>query len=118
MIPRTLFNEDHEMFRDTVRRFMEAEVAPHHARWEEQGYVDREVWEKAGAAGLLCATMPEQYGGVGVDELFSAIVFEETFRVGATGLGFNLHSEIVGPYILHNGSEYLKAKIPAEDGHR
>ncbi|MES2148964.1 MAG: acyl-CoA dehydrogenase family protein [Pseudomonadota bacterium] len=110
MIPRTLFNEDHEMFRDAVRRFMDNEVAPHHARWEEQGYVEREVWEKAGAAGILCATMPEQYGGVGVDELYSVVVFEETFRIGATGLGFNLHSEIVGPYILHNGSDYLKQK--------
>ena len=67
-IPRTLFEEDHEAFRDTVRRFMEQEVAPHHARWEAQSHVDREIWNKAGAAGLLCATMPEEYGGVGVDK--------------------------------------------------
>ena len=109
-IPRTLFDEDHEAFRDTVRRFMEQEVAPHHARWEEQTHVDREVWNKAGAAGLLCATMPEEYGGVGVDKRFSVIVMEECARINATGLGWGLHSEIVVPYLLHYGSEHLKQK--------
>ena len=109
-IPRTLFDEDHEAFRDTVRRFMEQEVAPHHARWEEQTHVDREVWNKAGAAGLLCATMPEEYGGVGVDKRFSVIVMEECARINATGLGWGLHSEIVAPYLLHYGSEHLKQK--------
>src|SRR5690606_25252287 len=59
MIERTLFSETHAMFRDSVRRFLANEVIPHHERWEEQGYVDREVWTKAGAQGLLCATMPE-----------------------------------------------------------
>jgi acyl-CoA dehydrogenase len=109
-IPRTLFDEDHEAFRDTVRRFMEQEVAPHHARWEEQTHVDREVWTKAGAAGLLCAIMPEEYGGVGVDKRFSVIVMEECARINATGLGWGLHSEIVAPYLLHYGSEHLKQK--------
>ena len=109
-IPRTLFDEDHEAFRDTVRRFMEQEVAPHHARWEEQTHVDREVWNKAGAAGLLCATMPEDFGGVGVDKRFSVIVMEECARINATGLGWGLHSEIVAPYLLHYGSEHLKQK--------
>ncbi|MCU6433294.1 acyl-CoA dehydrogenase family protein [Undibacterium sp. Jales W-56] len=109
MIPRTLFGDDHQLFRDTVRRFMEAEVAPHHARWDEQGYVDRDLWSKAGAAGFLCPSMPEQYGGSGVDILFSVILMEEQFRIGATGPGFGLHSEIVAPYILHQGSEYLKS---------
>lgn len=106
---RKLFSEDHEMFRDAVRRFMDTEVAPHHARWETQGYVDRDIWNKAGAAGYLCPTMPEAYGGAGADNLYSAILIEETFRIGASGLGFNLHSEIVAPYILHHGSEYLKS---------
>jgi acyl-CoA dehydrogenase len=108
MIPRTLFSEDHEMFRDTVRRFMETEVAPHHERWEAQGFVDRGLWIRAGAAGLLCPTMPEAYGGAGVDELFSVVLMEEQFRIGATGPGFMLHSEIVAPYLLHHGSEHLK----------
>lgn len=109
MIPRTLFGDDHQLFRDTVRRFMETEVAPHHARWDEQGFVDRDLWRKAGAAGLLCPSMPEQYGGSGVDILFSVILMEEQFRIGALGPGFGLHSEIVAPYLLHHGSEYLKS---------
>ena len=59
MIPRTLFNSDHETFRDSVRRFMAEEVMPHEDRWQEQGYVDRDVWLKAGANGFLCVSMPE-----------------------------------------------------------
>jgi alkylation response protein AidB-like acyl-CoA dehydrogenase len=110
MIERTLYSPDHESFRDALRRFAEAEVAPHHARWEEQGYVDRELWTKAGISGYLCPNMPEEYGGVGVDEAYSAIVMEELGRIGASGPGFTLHSDIVAPYILHNGSEFLKAK--------
>jgi acyl-CoA dehydrogenase len=111
MIERTLFSEDHRMFRDAVRRFMEQEVVPHHDRWEEQGFVDREVWQKAGANGMLCATMPEAYGGAGADKLYSIVVMEETARVNATGLGFGLHSEIVAPYILHYGSEEQKRRF-------
>ena len=111
MIERTLFSEDHRMFRDAVRRSMEQEVVPHHDRWEEQGFVDREVWQKAGANGLLCATMPEAYGGAGADKLYSIVVMEETARVNATGLGFGLHSEIVAPYILHYGSEEQKRRF-------
>jgi acyl-CoA dehydrogenase len=109
MIARTLFSEEHEMLRASARRFMEAEVMPHHARWEEQGYVDRALWRQAGQAGFLCASMPEQYGGAGADRLHSVVLIEEQARVGATGPGFGLHSEIVAPYILHYGSEYLKS---------
>ncbi|CAN7658583.1 acyl-CoA dehydrogenase family protein [Pseudoduganella sp. LjRoot289] len=109
MIPRTLFTEEHDMLRESARRFMETEVLPHHERWEEQGYVDREVWLKAGAAGFLCASMPEQYGGAGADRLYSVVLMEEQARINATGLGFGLHSEIVAPYILHYGSDYLKS---------
>ena len=95
MIERTLFSEHHEQFRDTVRRFLEKEVAPHHADWEEQGYVDREVWSKAGRTGLLCTSMPEAYGGADADKLYQVVLFEEVARLGFTGLGFGLHSEIV-----------------------
>jgi len=109
MIPRTLFNEEHDMLRESARRFMETEIAPHHERWEEQGYVDRDAWQKAGAAGFLCPTMPEQYGGVGVDRRYSMVLIEEQARIGASGPGFMLHSEIVAPYILHYGTEYLKS---------
>ena len=111
MIERTLFSDEHRMFRDSVRRFMEQEVVPHHDRWEEQGYVDREVWLEAGRNGLLCPTMPEACGGAGADKLYSIVVMEETARVNATGLGFGLHSEIVAPYILHYGSEEQKQRL-------
>lgn len=108
MIPRTLFSEDHEIFRDAVTKFVEKEIVPYHAAWEDAGVVDREVWQKAGSQGLLCPSVPEEYGGAGADFLYSAVVLEELARVGATGPAFHLHSEIVAPYILHYGSEEQK----------
>jgi acyl-CoA dehydrogenase len=114
MIERTVFGEQHEQFRDTVRKFLDKEVAPHHAEWEEQGYVDRSVWAKAGANGLLCLSMPEQYGGSAADRLYSVVMFEEIARAGFTGLGFGLHNEIVAPYILSYGSDAQKERyLPA-----
>ena len=110
MIERTLFSTDHESFRDSFRRFVDKEIAPFHADWEEQGYVAREVWNKAGANGFLCMTMPEQYGGSEADKLYSVIQMEEIARAGVTGIGFGLHSEIVAPYILHYGTPEQKAK--------
>ena len=110
MIPRTLFTADHESFRDSFRRFLDREVAPHHDAWEEQGYVDREVWRKAGANGFLCLTMPEEYGGSGADKLYSVIEMEELARGNFSGVGFGLHSEIVAPYILHYGTPEQKSK--------
>jgi acyl-CoA dehydrogenase len=110
MIPRTLFNADHEAFRDSFRRFMDKEIAPFHEAWEEQGYVDREVWRKAGANGFLCMTMPEAHGGAGADKLYSVVQMEELARGGFTGIGYGLHSEIVAPYILHYGTEAQKSK--------
>ena len=65
MVPRTLFSSEHETFRDSVRRFMDEEVKPHDERWQEQGYVDRDVWKKAGANGFLCASMPDTRASVG-----------------------------------------------------
>jgi acyl-CoA dehydrogenase len=110
MIERTLFKEEHLQFRDTVRKFLNQEVEPHHARWEEQGFVDREVWLKAGANGLLCTSMPEAYGGADADRIYSMVLMEETSRANATGLGFGLHSEIVAPYLLSYGSDEQKAR--------
>src|SRR5918993_2506170 len=110
MIERTLFSADHEAFRDSFRRFMEKEIAPHHEAWEEQGYVDRAVWNKAGENGFLCATLPEEYGGSGVDKLYSVVQMEELARGGFSGIGYGLHSEIVAPYILHYGTEEQKKK--------
>src|SRR3990167_7109117 len=110
MIERTLFSPDHESFRDSFRRFMEKEIAPFHADWEEQGYVAREVWNKAGENGFLCMTMPEEYGCAEADKLYSVIQMEELARGGFTGIGFGLHSEIVAPYILHYGTAEQKRK--------
>ena len=110
MIERTLFSSDHESFRDSFKRFLDKEVAPYHADWEEKGYVDREVWTKAGENGFLCPTMPEEYGGAAADKLYSVILMEEQARAGFTGIGFGLHSEIVAPYLLHYGTAEQKAK--------
>jgi acyl-CoA dehydrogenase len=110
VIPRTIFEPEHDTFRDSVRRFMKEEVVPHDERWNERGYVDREVWLKAGANGFLCASMPEEYGGAGADKLYSIVLMEEQARANNSSLGFGLHSEIVAPYLLHYGSEALKKK--------
>ncbi|RMF17962.1 MAG: acyl-CoA dehydrogenase [Gammaproteobacteria bacterium] len=110
MIPRTLFDADHEGFRDAFRKFLEQEAVPFHDAWEEAGQVSRALWEKAGEMGFLCPTLPEAYGGVGVDFRFSAVIIEELARLGLSGIGFALHSDIVAPYILHYGSEALKQK--------
>jgi acyl-CoA dehydrogenase len=109
MIRRTLFSPEHEEFRASFRNFLDKEVIPHHEAWEERGYVDREVWQKAGANGFLCPSMPEAYGGAGADRLYSMVMMEETSKARTTGLGFSLHSEIVAPYILKYGSEEQKA---------
>lgn len=110
MIPRTIFTPEHESFRDTVRRFIETEVTPHHAEWEKVGQVPRSLWKKAGELGLLCVNAPEAYGGQGADFLYSAILIEEMARAGATGPTFYLHSDIVAPYLVDFGSEAQKAK--------
>ena len=110
MIERTLFSPEHASFRDAFRRFVDKEVAPFHAAWEEAGYVDRDLWRKAGANGYLCPTMPEEYGGAGVDKLYSVVQMEELARGGFSGVGFGLHSEIVAPYLLHYGTEDQKQR--------
>ena len=114
MIERTLYSPDHEAFRDSFRRFIDKEIAPFHADWEDQGYVDRAVWNKAGDNGFLCMSMPEAYGGSGADRLYSVIQMEELGRVGYSGIGYSLHNEIVAPYIERYGTEAQKAKfLPA-----
>jgi len=108
MIERTLFTPEHEIFRDSFRRFIQQEIAPFHAEWEEQGHVDRVVWHKAGDHNFLCTTMPEAFGGAGGDKLYSIVQMEELARSGFTGIGYNLHSEIVAPYILQYGTAAQK----------
>ena len=110
MIDRQLYSPDHTAFADAFERFMDKEIAPFHEAWEEQGYVDRDVWRKAGDNGFLCMTMPEAYGGSGADRLYSVAQMEALARRGFSGIGFGLHSEIVAPYILHYGTEAQKHK--------
>lgn len=108
MIPRTLFDSEHEQFRQTARRFFETEIAPYREQWETQQHLDRHLWHRAGELGLLCCTMPEQYGGSGVDRLYSMILMEEQARVGDSASGFALHSDIVANYLNNFGNEQQK----------
>ena len=108
MIPRTLYSEDHEIFRDAVAKFFEKEVVPFHDQWEREGQVPKEFWRKAGQAGILCCDMPEEYGGGGADFKMAAIVNEEQARLKISGPNFVVHSDIVAPYVLHFGSEDQK----------
>ncbi|MFC5510358.1 acyl-CoA dehydrogenase family protein [Massilia jejuensis] len=107
---RSVFREDHHMFREMARRFIENEIVPHLAEWEHAGIVPKSVWKKAGEVGLLCSTVPEEYGGAGGDFGHSAVMIEELARVNATAIGFTTHSEIVTPYIVAYGSEEQKRK--------
>ena len=108
MLPRNLFNTEHEAFRETVRKFYAKEVVPNIEKYEQQQHVDRELWNKAGAMGLLCSTMPEAYGGSGVDRLYSMILIEEQAYAMDSSTGFSLHSDIVANYINNFGSEAQK----------
>lgn len=104
---RTVFSEEHHLFRDQFRKFLEKEVLPHHAQWEREGVAPKEVWRKAGANGFLNVKLPEPYGGGG-DFGHSAVLIEELARVNATALGFALHSDVVAPYIYKYGNTAQK----------
>jgi alkylation response protein AidB-like acyl-CoA dehydrogenase len=105
---RAVFRDDHNLFRDQVRRFVDREIEPHLAQWEHDGIVPQSVWRKAGAEGLLCVTVPEVYGGAGGDYGHSAVLIEELARANATAVGFTTHSEIVANYILAYGTDAQK----------
>jgi acyl-CoA dehydrogenase len=107
---RTIFDDDHELFREQVRRFVEAEVAPKVAEWNAAGTSDRETWRKAGAAGLLGAGAPEEYGGSGGTFLHDAIVMEEFARARGHAMMMSLHSDICLPYLLHYGTPEQKER--------
>ncbi|GGA12355.1 MAG: acyl-CoA dehydrogenase [Sphingomonadales bacterium CG12_big_fil_rev_8_21_14_0_65_65_10] len=109
-IPRTAYNEDHEAFRETVRRFMKEEIAPNRAQWAKDKIVPREIWPKAGELGMLCPTVPEEYGGLGLDFGYNAIVDEEGSYTGGAATGFSLQSDIVCNYLIAYGSEEQKKK--------
>ncbi len=107
---RRIFDHEHDMYRELCRRFYTQEVVPYHQKWEEEGQVDRKLWNKAGKEGMLCVTVPEQYGGANLDALYAAVHWEEQSYSGSSGPGFMLHSEIVAPYIVHFGTEEQKQK--------
>ncbi|MFI6865058.1 acyl-CoA dehydrogenase family protein [Streptomyces sp. NPDC050421] len=110
-LERDLYGPDHEAFRETVRAFLTREVAPHHARWEKDGVVDREVWRSAGRQGLLGMAVDEAYGGGGTGDFrYSTVLIEEFARAGASGLALSLHNDIVGPYLTRLADEEQKSR--------
>jgi acyl-CoA dehydrogenase len=96
-------------FRDAVRRFVAAEITPHQERWRKQQHVDRVLWHKAGAMGLLLADIPEEYGGSGGSFAHQCVVFEELCYAGDTAFGLHVHA-IVAHYLLNQGTEEQKVK--------
>lgn len=113
MLPaRAVYSEEHEMFRDAVRGFIKTELLPHFARWEEQGIVDRSMWDKAGEAGLLCPQVDETYGGVGGTFRHNAIVVEELAYAGMAGpqTDLSVHNDVCAGYLISLGTEEQKQK--------
>jgi alkylation response protein AidB-like acyl-CoA dehydrogenase len=107
----SIYEQEHEDFRASVRTFLEKEVVPFHDQWEKDGQVSREVWTKAGEAGLLCFDVDEEYGGAGVKDFrYNTVVAEEMARVGASGPGFPVHSDIIVPYISALGTDEQKQR--------
>jgi alkylation response protein AidB-like acyl-CoA dehydrogenase len=108
---RDIFEAEHEDFRRTVRSFFEKEVTPYHEQWEADGVVPRELWRKAGDAGLLCFDVPEEYGGPGITDFrFNQIVSEEQTRSGASGPGFSVHTDIIVPYLVSLATDEQKQR--------
>ncbi len=104
------YTDEHRMFRDALRRFLSREITPHVEEWEEAGIVPREAWKKMGEQGFLAMSVPEEYGGLGADFLYSVIVTEEMTRTNHSGLAAPLHSDIIVPYIVAFASEEQKHK--------
>lgn len=108
---RTLFEPEHEMFRESFRTFLERHVAPHHDQWEKDKLVDREVWQEAGKQGFLGMAVPEEFGGGGVDDFrYNTIITEEIIAKRYSGLGFSLHNDVVAPYLLRLTTEEQKQR--------
>lgn len=102
-------DEDLDIYRNSVSRFVENEMQPHDERWREQGHIDKEIWRKAGAQGFLCSDIPAEYGGGDADFRYEAVFYEEQWRRGLTGMGQGVHS-ISAHYILNHGTEEQKLK--------
>ena len=104
------YTDEHRMFRDALKRFLAREITPHIEEWEEAGIVPREAWKKMGEQGFLAMGVPEEYGGLGADFLYSVIVTEELVRTNHSGLSASLHSDIIVPYIVSFATEEQKRK--------
>jgi acyl-CoA dehydrogenase len=107
---RTLFSEEHEIFRKSFRQFVEREIKPNQERWNEKGIVDREAWRKAGEAGFLCPWLEPEHGGAGGDFLHSCVMIEEMAKVYESGFALPLHSDVVVPYIHEFGDDAQKKR--------
>lgn len=107
---RRIFEFEHDQYREMCRKFYEDRIKPFHDQWEVDGVVPRETWKEAGDNGMLCVTVPEKYGGLGLDVYYAAVGWEEQSYANTTGPGWFLHSEIVAPYIVHYGTEAQKQK--------
>jgi acyl-CoA dehydrogenase len=105
------YGEEHEMFRRTARRFFETECAPEQGNWADVGEVPRGIWNRAGELGLLCPTVPAEYGGGGGDTLFSIVLMEEQVRAGVVAPMLSLHNDVVAPYIVRYGNEAQKSNL-------
>ena len=110
MLKRNVYDEEHDIFRASVRKFLEREAVPHHDAWEEAGITPKEFWIKAGANGLLCPQVPEAYGGPGGDYRYLAVVGEELGLLGLTAPNIAVHSDIIAGYVLHFSTEAQKKK--------
>lgn len=109
-LKRRIFKEEHNIFREQCRKFAEAEIAPNIEKWEKDKQVSREVWKKAGQQGFLCMWADEKYGGSNADLLYSIVLAEEFSRVGHSGFGAGLHSDVVAPYIRDFANDEQKQR--------
>jgi alkylation response protein AidB-like acyl-CoA dehydrogenase len=108
---RSLYEPEHDAFRDSVRAFCEKQIAPHHADWEKEGVVPRDLWLEAGKQGMLGTDVPEEFGGGGVKDFrYNCVVAEEVVKVGGSGVGFTLHNDVTAPYLLKLGTEEQKQR--------
>ncbi len=111
---RTLFEPEHDLFRESFRKFLDQHVAPNHAQWEDEGVVDRAVWVEAGKQGFLGMAVPEEFGGGGVEDFrYNAVLTEEVTKSQFSGLGFSLHNDVIAPYLLElTNDEQKKRWLP------
>ncbi|MFJ2030460.1 acyl-CoA dehydrogenase family protein [Streptosporangium sp. NPDC087985] len=108
---RDLFEEEHQLFRETVREFLAREVVPYHGQWEKDGIVPRQVWKSAGEIGMFGFGVPEEFGGAGITDFrYNAVIVEEIIRIGASGLGYSLHNDVMAPYFVNLTNDEQKAR--------